>query len=114
MSSVLELVDAGWQPNEEKTTGLPPTGQKHRYEIAVPWLQPSEAMGKSVAQGSVLSARESPLFLPRAHPGCPPAAPDQSRSYAAGCSQPLGVEREICCSSSVISTGISANSGVLR
>jgi hypothetical protein len=37
-----------------------------------------------------------------------------SVSYSLGCNQPLGVEREICNSSSVISTGTSAKSGVLR
>jgi hypothetical protein len=37
-----------------------------------------------------------------------------STSYSLGCNQLLGVEREICNSSSVISTGTSAKSGVLR
>jgi len=42
------------------------------------------------------------------------AAQPGGRRYAGGTSQELGVEREICTSSSVMSAGMSAKSGVLR
>ena len=45
---------------------------------------------------------------------CSPVSDRKGRFHAAGMRWKLGVEREISASSSVISTGISANSGVVR
>jgi hypothetical protein len=91
---------------------MPPAQRElHRYASSVPASTIATRRPSSAPRSAAHSPANPPPIATRSNSICSLNRPCH---YAGGASQELGVEREICTSSSVMSAGMSAKSGVLR